>query len=131
MSLLLDTHVLLWALTEPGKLGTNTRSTIEDPGNEVWISCASLWEVAVKYQLGKLPLPGKPAALFPPYLEASGFLTLAVMPEHALAVADLPRHHRDPFDRMLAVQASVERHTLVTLDPVFDRYGIATLRADR
>lgn len=131
MSLLLDTHVLLWALTDPGKLGANTRSSLEDPADEVWVSCASLWEIAIKHQLGKLPLPGKPATLFPPYLEATGFLTLAVMPEHALAVADLPRHHRDPFDRMLAVQASIEGHTLVTLDQVFDRYDIATLRADQ
>lgn len=131
MSYLLDTHVLLWALAEPGKLGSQAKRIIADPKEEVWFSSASLWEIAIKYQLGKLPLPGSPISLFPPYLAEAGFRALAVMPHHALGVGTLPALHRDPFDRMLVVQANAEGHTLMSVDPIFERYGIATVRADR
>lgn len=131
MNYLLDTHVLLWALAEPGKLGAYARTLLTDPRHEVWVSSASLWEIAIKYQAGKLPLPGAPVSLFPPYLEAAGFRTLAVQPVHALAVGALPAIHRDPFDRMLVVQAIHEGLTFMTVDPVFERYGVAIVHADQ
>lgn len=119
MRLLLDTHVLLWVLSGAEELTPPTRQLI-DAADEVFVSSASFWEIAIKTSTGKLA--ADPARL---YAETSavGFLPLNITPIHALAVSGLPRLHGDPFDRMLIAQAISEPLHLVTHDAVLTRYG--------
>jgi PIN domain nuclease of toxin-antitoxin system len=123
--LLLDTHTLLWTLDDDARLRRQARDAIVDPENEVLASAASAWEIAVKSALGKIrPLPGLGDAL-----REQRFAELPVSIDHALCVAELPLHHRDPFDRLLVAQAQLEGLTIVTRDERIARYGVATLRA--
>ena len=123
--LLLDTHVLLWSLTEPQKLSRRTRDALEDAQNEVFASSVSVWEIAVKRALGKLKAPDN--------LEASireqDFIPLNLTFLHAEQAGALPPHHGDPFDRMLIAQAQVEGLILVTRDARILLYGIRTMNA--
>ncbi len=123
MRLLLDTHVLLWALTADSRLRPAVRDLIIDGTTEVLVSAASAWEITIKRAIGKL---GSPDDL-PAQLVAARFDELPVTVEHAVAVLDLPDHHRDPFDRMLVAQARVEGLTLVTHDSNLSRYDVAVL----
>jgi PIN domain nuclease of toxin-antitoxin system len=118
MRLLLDTCLLLWVVTDSPKLTAERREVIED-ADEVYVSAASLWETAIKAGLGKLPveMPQLAAAV-----EASGFLKLYVTAEHAAFVAQLPHHHRDPFDRLLIAQAITEPLVLLTADAQLAQY---------
>ncbi len=118
MRLLLDTHLLLWALAQPDKLSAATRKQIA--GAEVYISAASLWEISIKVGLGKLA--ADPDQILEA-IEPAGFLLLPVTAEHAVKVAKLPALHKDPFDRMLAAQASVEPMILLTNDEALRGYG--------
>lgn len=129
MNLLLDTHVLLWWLAGDPALAEDARAAIADPGNGVWVSAASAWEIAIKSALGRLSLPGPANEVVPAALKANDFAPLPVSIDHALGVADLPRHHADPFDRILIAQAMAERLTLVTADRVFARYAAPILVA--
>jgi len=124
VKILLDTHVLVWALSDPGKLPTALRGTIEAPSNIIYASAASVWEIAIKAALGKIDFPADDISRA---IAESGFLELPVTIVHASAVRALPQHHRDPFDRMLAVQSAMEKLTLVSRDPVFSLYGITTI----
>jgi PIN domain nuclease of toxin-antitoxin system len=124
LRLLLDTHTFLWWI-EDGPLERAALSAIGDPGNEVFVSAASIWEAEIKVGKGKLRVE----ADLIEELRANGFAELGVSATHGVAAARLPHHHRDPFDRMLVAQAQVEGLTLVTRDPVFDRYAVAVLRA--
>ena len=110
--LLLDTHVLLWSLTEPQKLSRRTRDALEDAQNEVFVSSVSGWEIAVKRALGKLKAPDNLEAS----IEEQDFIPLNLTFLHAEQAGALPRHHGDPFDRMLIAQAQVEGLILVTRD---------------
>lgn len=125
MNLLLDTHVLLWAVDTPERLDDRARDAIRDPRNRVVASSASAWEISIKTALGKLRFDGDLTAV----LNAVGFDPLAIDVEHALAAGALPPVHRDPFDRMLVAQARAEGLTVVTRDDVFDGYDVPTLRA--
>jgi PIN domain nuclease of toxin-antitoxin system len=116
--ILLDTHLLLWAVAEPRKLPPAARSRID--GAEVFVSAASIWEVSIKAALGKLA--ADPAELLAE-LEPAGFTLLPVTGEHAAAVARLPAVHPDPFDRMLVAQAKTEPLVLLTNDTVLAGYG--------
>lgn len=116
--LLLDTHLLLWAVSAPQKLSLATRKRLDDC--EVFVSAASIWEVSIKAALGKLD--ADPAALLDE-IEPAGFRLLSVTGEHAAAVARLPTIHNDPFDRMLVAQARTEPLILLTNDSVLARYG--------
>jgi len=118
MRLLLDTHLLLWALAQPDKLSAATRKQIT--GAEVYISAASLWEISIKVGLGKLA--ADPDQILDA-IEPAGFMLLPVTAEHAVKVAKLPALHKDPFDRMLAAQASVEPMILLTNDEALRGYG--------
>lgn len=122
MNVLLDTHVALWAITDSPKLPKKARELIESPKSSVWISAATVWEIAIKHSLGRgdMPVSG-PDALC--YFRESGYRFLAVDPEHAAAVEELPAHHQDPFDRMLVAQALVEPMRLITHDPMVARYS--------
>ena len=97
---------------------------VSDPSNELFLSAASAWEIAIKFVLGKLPLPLPPAEYVPRRLESSGTLSLPVETRHALRVADLPSHHRDPFDRLLIAQAQLEKLPILTSDQAFDAYDV-------
>jgi PIN domain nuclease of toxin-antitoxin system len=123
--LLLDTHVVLWALEEPERIGDDTLARMSDLGSELLVSSATIWEVFIKQTTGKLVLPDE----FVPSVTASGMKPLPVTFEHALAVRDLPLHHRDPFDRMLVAQAGVEGLVLVTNDRKLARYDVPILQA--
>lgn len=121
MKLLLDTHVLLWAAIAPARLGGEARDLLEDPGNDLVFSAASLWEIAIKQGLGRDDFQVD-ARLLRRGLVDNGYTELPVTGSHALAVADLPAIHRDPFDRLLVAQATLEGMALLTADPVVARY---------
>ena len=125
MRLLLDTHALLWALAEPERLSEAVRRAISEGGNEVLVSAASAWEVAIKREAGKLRAPDDLVEV----VEETGFTWIAISPRHALLAGSLPAHHRDPFDRMLVAQARTESLTLVTYDERLGRYGVDILPA--
>jgi PIN domain nuclease of toxin-antitoxin system len=123
--LLLDTHVVLWAFSDPARLSAPVRDAIADPRNVVAVSSATVWEVAIKCAIGKLAVPpgfGKECV-------ERGFDPLDITFAHAEAAAALPPVHADPFDRMLAAQAAIEGLELVTADPVFEQYGLRVVWA--
>ena len=121
MSLLLDTHVLLWAAGEPERLSRSTLEMLEDPAVAVTFSAASIWEVAIKNGLGRADFSVDPRVLRRGLLE-HGYVELPVTGAHAAAVDVLPDIHRDPFDRLLIAQAHAEGLTLLTADSVIGRY---------
>jgi len=125
MNLLLDTHVLLWWLDDPLEMDGRARKSIADGNNVVFISAAVIWEIRIKQALGKLIIPPD----FQKVLEQEPFDTMPITIEHAHKVGDLPAYHRDPFDRMLVAQATVEKLTLVTHDHYLKKYGIQILAA--
>ena len=120
MRILLDTHILLWWLTNDRRLPSKARQLIESPRNIVAVSSASIWEIAVKRALGKIKIE------LPELEEAilnSGFEPLPITFRHAVEVSTLPAHHHDPFDRMLVAQCIVETARLLTHDHTLNRYG--------
>jgi PIN domain nuclease of toxin-antitoxin system len=124
LRLLLDTHTLIWwAHDQP--IAPDAGTAIRAPENRVVVSAASIWEAEVKVQIGKLELEVDLAA---GSIE-QGFEPLAITFDHAVAAGRLPPHHGDPFDRMLVAQAQVEGLTIVSRDPVFDRYSVEVLKA--
>lgn len=129
MRLLLDTHVWLWLQVSPERLGARAFEAVSSTANELVLSAASAWEIAIKYRLGKLPLPEPPARYVPERVLRHGVTWLPIAPHHALAVADLPELHGDPFDRLLVAQAMAEGLTLVTADGALAAYGVAILAA--
>ncbi len=129
MRLLLDSHVWLWACTTPERLAEPARAAIES-ATELGLSVVSIWEIAIKHAVGRLPLPAGPAGLRDELL-ALGATELTICAEHAMRAAALPLVHRDPFDRMLVAQAEVERMTLVTADELVRAYGGQILWAGR
>jgi PIN domain nuclease of toxin-antitoxin system len=122
LNLLLDTHVALWAISDHPRLSKKARALIESPRSSVWISAATVWEIAIKHGLrrGDMPVSGQDALR---YFQASGYRFLPVEPEHAAAVEELPALHADPFDRILVAQALVEPMRLMTHDPLVARYN--------
>ena len=121
MKLLLDTHLLLWAASQPKRLSAEARRLIEDPENELLFSAASIWEVAIKSGLGREDFQAD-ARVFRRELIDNGYLELVIRSEHAAATADLPPIHKDPFDRLLIAQSLVEGIALLTADPTVARY---------
>ncbi len=125
MKLLLDTHVLLWSLADSPELDADLRGKIVDPANDVFVSAASVWEIAIKKRLGKLSAPDNLLEV----LESSDFTPLPISLAHAAAAGALPPHHDDPFDRMLIAQARDEGLVLATRDRRFDAYQVGLLKA--
>ncbi|MBI2321763.1 MAG: type II toxin-antitoxin system VapC family toxin [Chloroflexi bacterium] len=128
MNLLLDTNALLWWLGEPERIRSEVRRAIADARNAVYVSAASAWEIAIKAALGRLSVPPDARTWLPEALRANRFTPLLIGMEHALGVEHLPRHHADPFDRLLLAQALAEGLTIVTGDPQLEPYGIPLLR---
>ena len=116
MKLLLDTHILLWAAGAPERLSPAARDLIEDPGNALVFSVVSLWETAIKLGLGRDDFQADPRLLRRGLLD-NGYAELVITSEHVVSIDSLPRLHRDPFDRLLIAQATVEGITLLTADP--------------
>ncbi|MEK7475900.1 MAG: type II toxin-antitoxin system VapC family toxin [Candidatus Coatesbacteria bacterium] len=129
MKLLLDTHILLWAMAGDERMRPAARRAITDSANTVYVSAASAWEIAIKAGLGRVRIPPNTSKWLPAEIERSQFLALPVTIDHALAVERLPRHHNDPFDRLLVAQAKADGLTLVTHDRNLCRYDIAVLEA--
>ena len=113
----------------PERLDDTARRLVEDGTNTALLSAASSWEIAIKFALGKLALPESPETYVPDRMRSSGVTALAVEHTHALRVAQLEHHHRDPFDRLLVAQAQIEGLVLMTADPVFDCYDVETVAA--
>ncbi|MBI4702089.1 MAG: type II toxin-antitoxin system VapC family toxin [Deltaproteobacteria bacterium] len=127
MILLLDTHLLLWAAGDPGRLSTEARTLLSDPANELTFSAASIWEVAIKLGLGRDDFQVDPRLLRRGLL-ANGYREVPVTGEHAIELDHLATHYRDPFDRILICQARVEGSTLLTTDGAVAKYGAPVRR---
>ncbi|HVP18616.1 MAG TPA: type II toxin-antitoxin system VapC family toxin [Spirochaetia bacterium] len=125
MRYLVDTHVFLWWMTEPSKLSPTVVSTIEKEPGEIAFSSISAWEIAIKSALGKVR--GVPIGDIPAEIAALGWIELKFSLRHASAVADLPFHHHDPFDRALIAQTIAENLTFVTADAIASRYPVKVL----
>jgi len=124
MRLLLDTHALIWWLEDSVELSAEARQSIADGSNDVAVSAASAWEMAIKEALGKLSVPSDLAE----QIDRSALQALPITIEHAFKAGSLPPHHPDPFDRMLIAQAVIDDWTIVTRDPRFESYGVKVLR---
>ena len=125
MNLLLDTCVLLWWLDDPTLLSEQALTAIKEPENKIIVSVVSAWEIAIKKALGKLESPANLKEM----ITDSEFELILIDYEHVWQVKDLPPHHKDPFDRLLVAQATVESLTLVTRDPKLKPYNIPILKA--
>jgi PIN domain nuclease of toxin-antitoxin system len=124
VKVLIDTHVLLWWLTDDPRLTPAADALLRDPATDVYVSVASLWEIGIKHASGRLPLSKPPGAFLPDVLAACRFEILPIRAPHAYAAAALPPHHKDPFDRMLIAQSLVEGLPVITDDPWFRPYGV-------
>ena len=127
MKVLIDTQCWLWLCVSPERFTESTLARLAHPRTDRLLSAASVWELVIKYQLGKLALPLRPGDFVPSRLETTRTDVLDVSTAHALRVADLPTHHRDPFDRMIVAQALVERAPLLTADRGLARYDVELL----
>lgn len=127
MQLLLDTHIFLWYVSGDTRLSIATRDAIDEPNNDVFLSVGSFWEIVIKYELGKLPLPQALDRFIPAQRKAHGIQSLLFDENDARFLVGLPFHHRDPFDRMLVSQAMARVLTIVTVDPEIRKYSIPVL----
>lgn len=128
MKLLLDTHVFLWFINRDARLPTKMRDAVRDLSNQAHLSVVSFWEISIKYQLGKLPLPQAPERYIPLKRLQHQMADLPLDEASVVQLANLPSVHRDPFDRMLVCQALEHGLTLVTVDPVFHSYPAVIFR---
>ena len=119
----------MWTMFEPHRLAQDARDVFADPNQEMFLSAASAWEIAIKTASGKLRLPEPPASYLPRRMADQGVRPLAILHQHALAVSLLPLHHRDPFDRLMIAQAKLENMVVITADAVFRHYSIELLWA--
>lgn len=129
MRYLIDTHVWLWLLTDSQRIRADLRAELADPSTERVLSAASSWEIAIKSGSGRLELPEPPERYVPDRMRRSAVTGLAVTHAHALRVATLPPHHRDPFDRLLIAQAQIESIPIVTVDAAFRAYDVTVIDA--
>jgi PIN domain nuclease of toxin-antitoxin system len=127
VKVLIDTQCWLWMNVSPDKLSKRTRAMLLAPSTERILSAASIWEIGIKYHLGKLALPVAPSDYVPARLALTMTVPLAISGTHALRASSLPSHHRDPFDRMIVAQALVEGVPVLSSDGQLDAYGIQRL----
>jgi len=128
MKFLLDTHIFIWWADQPEKLSPNALSALEDEANELLLSVASVWEMQIKTQLGKLNLSLPLKQLLKSQQQTNELTVLPVTLKHVLALEALPFHHKDPFDRLLIAQSIEEELTIVTADSQFSAYPVKLLR---
>lgn len=129
MRLLVDTQCFLWMTAAPGRFRASTRQLLQSRATTLYFSAASAWELAIKCGLGKLQLPEAPAAYVEARLKLTRTTPLPLALAHALRVADLPAHHRDPFDRLLVAQAQIEKLAILTADRQLSSYDIEIVEA--
>lgn len=129
MRVLLDTQVWLWMLAAPDRLSNASRAICTSAANELLFSAASAWEIAIKHGLGKIQLPEAPARYIPRMMVHTSVTPLPIHHRHALHVAELPDHHRDPFDRLLIAQAQMEGVPILSADRQFSQYDVEVLPA--
>ena len=127
LRILLDTHALIWWLADSRRLPQSVRDAISDASNEKLVSAATAWEIATKFRIGRLPEAAVLAEDIAGALAEQGFEELPLTVDDGSRAGALPGHHRDPFDRMLIAQALARNLTIVTGDPLFDRYGVRRL----
>jgi PIN domain nuclease of toxin-antitoxin system len=127
MTVMVDTQTFLWWNTGDTRLSMPARRAISDPANEVIISTVVGWEIAIKAQIGKLPLPDSPDKYVPDRIRRNGFTELPITMVHALAVFSLPLIHRDPFDRILVAQCQVENIPIITADLSIGQYAVSVI----
>ncbi len=127
MRLLLDSHSFLWFAAGSSQLSANARTLIEDDMNEVYLSAGSLWEIAIKVSIGKLVLSSPFGVLIPQQLDLNSIGVLDIAVRYTIVLANLPLHHRDPFDRLFVAQALVEQMPIVSIDAALDAYGVTRL----
>ncbi len=127
MRILLDTHAFLFWIADSGRLSPRAREIFRDPGHVLFWSAASSWEIAIKVGLRRLELARPPGEIFPEQLRLQRIRSLPVEHAHAFRVAELPLHHRDPFDRLLVAQAQVEGLAVLSRDPVFRAYDVEVI----
>jgi PIN domain nuclease of toxin-antitoxin system len=127
MRLLLDTHTFLWWVTDPDSLSRKARRSITDPENEIFVSAATAWEIAIKFHLGRLKQAEPFVYSLRSDLRKLGFSELPISVEHAQHAGLLPGDHKDPFDRMLIAQAQLESMSVVSNEKLFDTYHVHRL----
>lgn len=127
MRLLLDTHVLIWSTAQPQKLSQKVTNLLADTNNDWVVSIASIWEMQIKIQLGKLNLNLPLAELIENLIQINEIQILPIELNHIYALKDLPQHHRDPFDRILIAQAIIENIPLLSIDKIFNAYPVTKL----
>ncbi|AUC62564.1 toxin-antitoxin system Pin family toxin component (plasmid) [Cyanobacterium sp. HL-69] len=127
MKILLDSHCWLWWLFEPEKLSKIAIETISSSQNELYLSVASIWEMGIKFKLGKLNLPVSPEILIPQQMQIDNIFPLFISVDHAITASTLPLYHKDPFDRMLIGQSQLESMIIITNDSVFSSYDVDIL----
>jgi PIN domain nuclease of toxin-antitoxin system len=128
VKLLIDTNVLIWWMADDPRLGRNARALLSDPGVVVLASLVSIWEITMKWRIGKFPVPGSAHLEF---LDDEGVATLALTHDHFKALEDLPMHHNDPFDHLIVAQAVAEQASIITSDRDMARYGVRCFPAER
>jgi PIN domain nuclease of toxin-antitoxin system len=131
VTILLDTQVWLWLLIEPSRLSEAATELLETTSNELLLSSASAWEIAIKHAAGKLKLPEVPERYIPDRMRRTNVLPLHITHQHATRAGGLPMLHRDPFDRLLIAQAELEDLPIITADTRFAGYGVRVLAAAR
>ena len=129
MKILMDTHIFLWAAGPTERLSEETLDLLANPEAEKFLSAASVWEIAIKYGKGQLPLPEHPRRFIPITLASSNIVSIPVTFRDTLGVTDLPHHHGDPFDRLLIAQAKLRDMYLLTDDKIFERYDVDIIDA--
>ena len=127
MKLLLDTHALLWFAEDSPQMPDHVKAILEDGRNDKFVSVASIWEIAIKYRIGKLALSSPPEKYLPDILSEGGMTIMSVLFDHALLVSKLEMYHKDPFDRLLVSQCLLEDMTLISGDTILDSYGVNRL----
>ena len=127
MRVLLDTHAFLWFILDDPQLRSSAKMLIEDPANDVEVSPASYWEIALEIGKGKYALPEPYETFIERQIETNDFRILHILPKHTSVLTALPPHHKDPFDRLLVAQATVEAIPIVSVDVALDLYGVTRL----
>jgi len=127
MRILLDTHAFLWFILDDPQLGTKAKAMIEDPANDIEISPASYWELAIKISLRKYSLPKPYQQFIESQIAINEFHILHIEPKHTSLITTMPLHHKDPFDRLLVAQAIVEGIPIISVDEQLDPYGVRRL----
>jgi PIN domain nuclease of toxin-antitoxin system len=128
--ILIDTQIFLWLFGFATRISTDVATLLKNSNNDTYFSSVSAWEIAIKYGNGKLQLPDTPEIYVPDRIQRANFKWLEIRHEHTLAVARLPLIHKDPFDRLLASQASAENLTILSADKIFAQYNVKFIDSD-